>query len=152
MEKNIKDYLHLYLGCKVREVMSLGDDEYTLTKLSLAYHAIREGNKIFPILRPLSDMTEEEAKIYFGISESAEVYKKNMYDDHSEFLYRWEDRRRKYNTSDGMAHSAVGIAHNCENADMTPTQFLFLLSKHFDLFGLIEAGLAIDATTLKEAV
>lgn len=28
--------------------------------------------------------------------------------------------------------------------------FLFLLSKHFDLFGLIDAGLAIDKTTLQK--
>jgi hypothetical protein len=167
MEKNIKDYLHLYKGCKCHTPDGIMEMSYVEDgsanwpvwfdeKCNEANSEILSNdgccakgykyNQVKPILRPLSDMTEEEAKIYFGISESAEVYKKNMYDDHSEFLYRWEDRRRKYNTSDGMAHSAVGIAHNCENADMTPTQFLFLLSKHFDLFGLIEAGLAIDAT------
>jgi hypothetical protein len=30
-----------------------------------------------------------------------------------------------------------------------PNHFKFLLSKHFDLFGLIPDGLAIDKTTLK---
>jgi hypothetical protein len=30
----------------------------------------------------------------------------------------------------------------------SPETFLWLLSKHFDLFGLIEAGLAIDKTKL----
>lgn len=32
----------------------------------------------------------------------------------------------------------------------TPTQFKKLLSKHFDLFGLLESGFAIDAKTLKK--
>jgi hypothetical protein len=39
------------------------------------------------------------------------------------------------------------------NIDWTvfsPQEFHLLLSKHFDLFGLIEAGLAIDATTINQ--
>lgn len=30
----------------------------------------------------------------------------------------------------------------------SPSDFVYLLSRHFDLFGLIESGLAIDAATL----
>ena len=36
-------------------------------------------------------------------------------------------------------------------ATFFPSMFEYLLSKHFDLFGLIEAGLAIDKTTLKQS-
>jgi hypothetical protein len=121
MEKNIKDYLHLYLGCKVREVMSLGYDEYTLTKLGLAYHAIHQGNKIFPILRPLSDMTEEEKNELLQVD-------------------------REYTSANILPNIPLGrllVLHYTERqAQITR----YLLSKHFDLFGLIPTGLAIDAT------
>lgn len=36
------------------------------------------------------------------------------------------------------------------SCSFTPSQFRYLLSKHFDVFDLIEAGLAIDATTLQK--
>jgi hypothetical protein len=48
------------------------------------------------------------------------------------------------------------IGLSCPNADKYKTAImeaeatLFLLSKHFDVFGLIDAGLALDATTLKQ--
>jgi len=98
MEKNLKDYLPFHLGC---EMMYATHHEpqsktYTLKIESLA-EALHFGD--IPILRPLSDMTEEE-KI-----ESGKLYK-----------------------------------HLSPNYE----QFRWLLSKSFDLFGLIDAGLAID--------
>jgi hypothetical protein len=38
------------------------------------------------------------------------------------------------------------------NTKIKASVFAYLISKHFDLFGLIEAGLAIDKTTLKEKI
>jgi len=32
---------------------------------------------------------------------------------------------------------------------LSPNQFMYLLARGYDLFGLIESGLAIDKTTLK---
>lgn len=40
------------------------------------------------------------------------------------------------------------IKATIENVIFSPDEFKFLLSKHFDLFGLIEAGLAVDKTTM----
>jgi hypothetical protein len=144
MEKEFKDY-HLYLGCDVLLINDIsedyGDDSYdppainSIGKLSL----INEGDfqinggeesegwpygvtfenchialwdlKDFKLLlRPLSDMTEEE--------------KENIQGTDWGFLetnYDWE---------------------------FSPETFIYLLSKYFDLFGLIEAGLAIDKTKL----
>ncbi len=40
------------------------------------------------------------------------------------------------------------IEQPAQNVKIPPTVFLYLLSKQFDLFGLIDAGEAIDAATL----
>lgn len=37
-----------------------------------------------------------------------------------------------------------------ETLMFTPTDFTYLLSKSFDLFNLIESGIAIDSTTIKK--
>lgn len=109
--KNIKDYLHLYMGCQV-----MYDDDQGKLTYYLMYNilATNEWHLVKPILRPLSDMTEEEMKIV---------------------------------TVSGLMSDLKYIINRNK---WTPERFLYLLSKGFDLFGLIEEGLAIDATTLKE--
>lgn len=117
MDKKIKDYLHLYLGCEaiITDVRNDAPDEHwaaignRITIDTSFLHYISEGwISVKPILRKLSDMTEQENK---------ELKK--------------------------IKHSDVFII---KNAEITQ----WLLSKHFDLFNLIESGLAIDATTLKK--
>lgn len=68
-EKKIKDYLHLYLGCEVMYI-----DGMSLILKSISINRARIGAKdddvhfnvpvenFKPILRPLSDMSEEEFK------------------------------------------------------------------------------------------
>jgi hypothetical protein len=123
---NIKDYLHLYLGCTVeipdsliqkhglvkstRKATFLGFADYHRLESRVGFRAGPEGRVstffIKPILRPLSDMTGEEK------SQSGIIYKgSGVLETHFESMR-------------------------------------YLLSKHFDLFGLIEAGLAIDKTKL----
>ena len=85
MEKRIEDYLHLYLGCSVMIEQLKYDSNNTANKTVLAgpYKLISVGlsqnnrvikldgytpvatDTIKPVLRPLSDMTEDEA-IDFG--------------------------------------------------------------------------------------
>lgn len=112
--KEIKDYLHFYLGCECK----FENDVFTLAAVynhSIVYSTDSDesGEGIYgiedckPILRPLSDMTEGE-KVYLGFG--------------------------------AMIHNEIV---------WTPKKFLYALSKHFDLFGLIEAGIAIDKITLK---
>jgi len=117
MAKELKDYLHLYLGCAVHDLFD--DDTKVLYSVcygeNICYLKSKNGvihkRKIEEIeisLRPLSDMTEEEKGNVCG----------------TDWTY----------TDGGWEY--------------TPETFLFLLSKHFDLFGLIDGGLAIDKTTL----
>jgi hypothetical protein len=121
--KNIKDYLHLYLGCEIQS-LSGGTMIYTLTGIGRkqALFSDRYGNEMWlaendykPILRPLSSMTEDEKQEY----EATRVFVR------------------------------ATPVHQIGNMQWTPETFKYLLSKHFDLFGLIEAGLAIDKTTFK---
>lgn len=130
--KDIKDYLHLYLGCEVEYGYdgrkAIGDihglDPHAGWKVFTRkpipmYHTVRT-ELLKPILRPLSDMTEEEFDyMFFKQPGYVSIESKALVD---------------------------------KRFDISPHQVAFLLSKGFDLFGLIEAGLAIDRTTLKQTV
>lgn len=121
-KKDRKDYLHLYLGCDIRNNIT-----GTIVKLNSGWlHELRsnsyELNDWKLILRPLSDMTEEEAKDCHNLT----TIQKSI---------------------DGK--DVIGYYRENEPF-LEPIQFAFLLSKHFDLFGLIDAGLAIDKTTLNK--
>lgn len=134
MKTQFKEVAHLYLGCKCAYAdanMKLWDiplgqrtgfthpnggkpcvREMSLQVLSQDYSLIT------PILRPLSDMTNEE--------------------------------------KDELGFKAFGVLRDSLGAPTLPQRFVsikwaarntaYLLSKHFDLFGLIESGQAIDAT------
>lgn len=108
MATELKDVLHLYFMC---DIMVYSNCVPTIkTKLFPPYLGDWSGVKL--ILRPFSDMTEEEA-----------------------------------------VESGLGtIARDLEmfNRPWSPKQFLYLLSRGFDLFGLIESKQAIDKTTLSQ--
>ena len=128
MKKELKDYLHLYLPF---EFLFLGF-EYKVTGFKDCGHfyQIWHEHGFFDVhktefklpLRKLSDMTDEELK--------------NL-------------------------RSERGNLKGVERADMnyiirlntwSPEDVRYLLSRHFDLFGLISSGLAIDSKTLKEKI
>lgn len=149
MEKNIKDYLHLYLGCECEHnSWEIGRDEVPTyfsqgRKISNLDEGMLSESELFeikPILRPLSDMTEEEA---------VEVAKESEWTPHFRDVKVERNRFGDIIVSwDGMAESreefnATGEMFYCSE------QFIYLLSKHFDLFNLIESGLALDATKAK---
>ncbi len=134
--KDIKNFLHLYLGCEVETVDGNG------INLGHYYPGVwtRDGNtepnginvffteikKVYVmnyvqcklILRPLSSMTEEEADRIIAIRGLEGVTG-----------YKWP------NTFKAAAEATI-----------------YLLSKHFDLFSLIESGLAIDKNSSKEKI
>jgi len=114
--KEIKDYyLHLYLGCEF--YLSEAKNDFVHIDRPMGVWDLSQNEKyedriIKPILRPLSDMTEEEqSEVNFRDINAAWAYT-------NEEVWSFEQVR-------------------------------YLLSKHFDLFGLIESGLAIDSTTIK---
>jgi hypothetical protein len=149
--KKIEDYLHLYLpvrvelnngGSKVynRTAVAVGnmDDEYRYVTLRLGKgaksftHSIlfSEPDRIKPILRPLSDMTEDERTI-LCLATFPDYKQANDIRKHEEgYMFRNENGIKCY----------MSMNH------FNPILFIWLLKNHFDLFGLIEAGLAIDKT------
>jgi hypothetical protein len=122
--KNKIDYLHLYLGCEVAVQgeerrgyltgVTNGAHECEIQyQLADNPHHLEEepewanSEDVMLVLRPLSDMTEEERN---GMPKSSMMI-----------------------TSQGLYY--------------TPDLTHYLISKHFDLFGLIESGLAITKPT-----
>ncbi len=156
MEKQIRDYLHLYLGCQVEYDDRIG----IIHQYFLPAGKHREGEvwfcsleengnpemscsvpctKVKPILRPLSDMTEDEAIRVTGLSEYAPNFTivKVTRNEYKDLIVSWkglDDVPKEFN--------ATGELFFCAE------QFQYLLSKHFDIFGLIEDGLAIDKTKI----
>jgi len=155
MEKiKIEDYLHLYLGCKFVTGNSQG--EVNSRKITVIYGMLSDKiyNNFWLVLRPLSDMTEEERADIWDI-----VFKKIFvprYSGRTVFIVK----SKKKEISRWVMNSGVerlGIEFNGDvwaDSDLHKWDFnphevtKYLLSKSFDLFGLIEAGLAIDKTKL----
>lgn len=119
--KEIKDYLHFYIGCEVTieghknailGAVGVGHGKQVIIRWPLedewSYADIGE---IRPILRRLSDMTEEEE---------------------AEMVKTQDDVKL-----DGYPQITLMV-------DSGHT-FRWLLSKGFDIFNLIDSGLAIDA-------
>lgn len=145
--EDLRRFLPLYIGCEVMVTRpESASVQMRLTGISIddmdsedemfsaqvfegdgpdAYEG--EGNilvgeeEVQPILRPLSSMTEED-------------YKEMQSQGLGNYI-RVEDWLTRYN--DGVFD------------EFSPKMWLFLLSKHFDLFNLIPSGLAIDKTTMK---
>jgi hypothetical protein len=135
----LQDYLHLYIGCEgIAETIAKFK-----TRLVISNHTndMRDGVDLEdaiqynfkPILRPLSDMTEEEFREIFNPIQPKDVADEDFKDAMQNLIENGIDAF----DFDGMSAQTV--------FELTRK----LLSKHFDLFGLIEAGLAIDKT--KEA-
>lgn len=139
-EKNIKDVIHLYLGCEVeygyegrtRIGKLVGNDErygwqiFDPGRPFAPYHHVRVG-LLKLLLRPLSSMTEEELKEWIGPASVnfTEHYCKKKLREISSSIY-------------GL-FNYIGFYGNYNSIP-------WLLSKGFDLFGLLDAGLAVDAT------
>lgn len=140
---NIRDYLHLYIGAKHR--YKFIDSEGFSVWLDLLPHRLPrlEDASISEIqlaLRPLSSMTEEEA-IEF-ITTGTSVYKTIMDIVIKDDCLSFEG---------GYGHTGRTWVKVIAFNSLKPQQFKFLLSKHFDVFGLIKAGIAIDAAKIKVA-
>jgi hypothetical protein len=144
MSKNIKDYLHLYLGCDIfipRPEPDRKDDIMRLTAEKIFKYDL---SNVKLLLHPLPDMTEDEARWLCELKEGTIIGQVDVINI----------KTHKVDFIDGEMDSGDGW---CEMKDkevlfkyMNAEQVRYLLSKHFDLFGLIEAGLAIDKTTLKQ--
>ena len=88
------------------------------------------------ILRRLSSMTEEEARDFLFMEGWGESFQHICVTDSAiDFRRDFGDR----------SESCISRFTRCR-----PQMFAWFLSKGFDLFGLIESGLAIDKATLEK--
>lgn len=91
--------------------------------------------EIKPYLFPLSSMTEEQKEELITIT-------------NGKFRYMWDDITNaipRKNTGEwGVSENAFIDGINVINI-----LYIWLLKNHFDIYGLIPIGLAIDATNLK---
>jgi len=102
-------------------------DEKLLWKVHKGYEVVEQ---LF--IRPLSSITEEEKIELLLIIGEPKMY--------AAFDFRIGDEMHYLNLVGESGVIIIGF---------NPESVKYLLSKHFDLFGLIEAGLAIDKTVLK---
>jgi len=112
--KELKDYIHLYIGSKVSTIhpaLFNGKAHELTISINNLYEIIYKYQDSKLILRRLSDMTDEEATEYFSVC--------------------------SLGPGDYIGGGPQWIPISARSTH-------WLLSKSFDLFGLIDAGLAID--------
>lgn len=160
MKTTFKEVAHLYLGCLLLmpskyEGQKDGIYEWTAKKSLDDYWQKHYGKGNWkPILRPLSSICEQElieAIKEFSLIDlsDCEFISEIDKDDNTFYI----NAMHKGGVWDSMMYNGVVLKMMNQGGDfdtMNPQSdwFLFLLSKQFDLFNLIESGQAIDATTL----
>lgn len=135
MKRNIEDYLKFYIGCELTPIEDEGKGILTSENL---YDAERWAHQ--PYLRRLSSITNTEAfeiyKMYFG-KETALDFST----DNGSANYRPKQVRV-------LAEHAIRIFNgdDYETGDFMKVLSIvpYLLKQQFDLFGLIDEGLAIE--------
>jgi hypothetical protein len=157
----VTEYLHLYLGC---DMMTSFCGHKTIKKLSAvignkAIYDCADADEVDmaaswdmnytdepdrPILRPLSDMTEEEAQVLFRMYWGRD-YEEDWSGDTGSAYFK---PRRINPTKEHTMRIIEGLDYQTGDFITVVKIVPRLLTLGFDLFGLIEAGLAIDATTI----
>lgn len=163
--KDIKDYLHLYIGCEVmREHSETRSDKFFehAKLVGVSASEIENGKWVSvldvgldhfhewyveetkPLLRPLSDMTNDEAFDFLNVSPFYRNDCNVIVDKIFENSFIGIAYRVQYHRKGRYWNKLQSLSER-----LSPEHFQFILSCGFDLFNLIEAGLAIDKTTLK---
>jgi hypothetical protein len=173
--KDIKQYLHLYYGCEVSITNLEGRFTRLLDHVFFNTYVDEDDGELYNdpklLLRPLSDMTEEEALYITVLALNSELDEPIIADEIDFTLNRsdggllmdanaaivlevtcrcWEGQVAIRNNSDIELWEYEG-QHPLSTSNQVEV-FRYLLSKGFDLFGLCEAGLAIDRTKHKATV
>lgn len=166
---DIKDYIHLYLGCKVTRI-DVPDEIRKLVGISMSEVEPEKtvaiiGGPVFQewyiedtklILRELSDMKADEWKDMFdmpGMSmggSSMDLWLETFEQFELRPKFGYGKKWQLANPTKDVPTKKIKVADGLkwEFYTYSPSALLFLLSKGFDLFGLIDAGLAINSTTL----
>lgn len=144
MEKQIKDYLHLYLGCKVKLVKDISEEFSSYDDFEV------------PAVESIGTfcMLNDGFQVYCG--DESEEWPYGVKFDHN-FIASWDFKSykpilRPLSSMTGIEQEDYEAVNGGGRFKAHPNAeaYRWLVSKHFDLFGLIESGLAIDATTLTQ--
>jgi hypothetical protein len=151
--KTLESILHLYLGCKA-EIKSPGSNIKYVETLNGAMVDVYRGTSdvyeyIKPILRPLDSMTQREAielcKMQIkGFRDDEDVVRIIQMKPVVKFIIHHKDE-----IADLPYLVRHLIVRNLNIDSYLTNQLTYLLSKSFDLFGLIDSGLALNATKLE---
>jgi hypothetical protein len=162
----LQDYLHYYMGCTYWTSNSQGE----VNKVTLQYviDMIERDKGVQLHLRRLEDMTEEEMLTLLQLMVPDELEDKPINEEYGIEMFRNDGG----NLVD--ANVLVGAEYSCrcyvgqitikkcgticaydETGDEqelvnAPRAYHYLLRQHFDLFGLLDAGLAVDAKTITQ--
>ena len=138
--RNIKDFIHLYFGCRC-QFEDIRNEDTTdvgvLIEVGKDFAVIKDGKgienevmlfEVKPILRPLSSMSDDEKwdlLSFIGYDLICDI-------DVIDISFINPQAKDDDRFAPEVYYKAT----------------LWFLKHHFDLYGLIEAGLAIDATTI----
>lgn len=108
-------------------------------------------NQMKPILRPISDLTKE---IEVNGEKFVPIYRINYIPYKSNFIHPPKQGICDRDIDETLCFAAGGSWEGGVEEGIDTFQFLTLYNKlyewHFDVFGLIEKGLAIDINTLRK--
>lgn len=151
----LKDYLHYYLYGKIYEVgvstctlMGIGDCYYTIKTKQGTLLTLSDQANIKLVLRRLEDMTADEAieltRLVVHKDEFINVstYRHNFTND---LMVQW-GLLTPAQRADDVEYFFNATGERSWSAE----QFHYLLRQGFDLFNLIDNGLALDSKTLKQ--
>lgn len=147
--KSLASYIHLYIGSKVwtsHLALNNGEPQALTISINNLYEILYKYQDSKLILRPLSDMTKEEAEaiaiIMFGHPDSVKWRLENK----GAYLNVYRKHYHRSFTID-LASGDIDIYDDGELQTTLQHHYItvYLLSRGFDLFGLIDAGLAINA-------
>lgn len=109
-------------------------------------HNGQEIDKCKPILRPLNSITDDELRELFMLE--------HFYDGITMSYVKFHHRDERFGFFSvqfnceyviNRTGKKTGIFGTMSFRKVSPKQFQYLLSKHFDIFGWIEAGLAVHS-------
>lgn len=165
-EKNkLEEVIHLYLGCEVQvrgdieKLIGVESDGAAITFSGRYGRRIWGAKEVKPLLRQLSDITEEEASDVYTIERDRILHIHTNDHDISRRIGSGIVVTRLDHMNIGLLIRLDGVCYKVidegkkptiEPAMNQPLIFQHLLSKGFDLFSLIETGQAIDKNTLQE--
>jgi hypothetical protein len=136
----LEDYIHYYIGCNM---MYSSHHEPQTETYKLTYDTIQGAIEFLdrPILRKIEDITDEEIRELINYEKWESIYDGVKYTKTKSGI----DIDYVIDAGDGGGYSQ---SHHVSFILLTPQQVVFFTKKGFDMFNLINAGLAIDAKTL----